>query len=126
MAIKTYQLSNAIYKRLETYSREVVDGMNAVGEQVTSEGLAALKSSSPRQTGAYAKGWRLSKSTFYLAPTRFVLHNATRYRLTHLLEHGHATRSGGRTQARPHVGPVEAKVVESYTAGAERVIRGGP
>ena len=126
MGIKTYQLSNAIYKRLETYSREVVDGINAVGEQAASEGLAALKSTSPRRTGAYAKGWRLVKRTFPLAPTRFVLHNVSRHRLTHLLEHGHATRSGGRTQARPHVGPVEAKVVESYMTGAERVIRGGP
>jgi hypothetical protein len=54
----------------------------------------------------------------------WVVHNATHYQLTHLLEHGHAKRGGGRVPGIPHIRLVEEEAIKEYTEAVERVIRG--
>lgn len=50
-------------------------------------------------------------------------YNKKYYRLTHLLEFGHATRNGGRTKAIPHIRPTEDKYREKFVEELERKIR---
>ncbi|RKJ32016.1 hypothetical protein D7X33_39910, partial [Butyricicoccus sp. 1XD8-22] len=69
--------------------------------------------------GAYAKSWKASKIN-----GKWVIHNVKHYRLTHLLEKGHAKVGGGRVQSYPHIAPVEKELVEEYIKGAEEAIRG--
>jgi len=125
VSIKTYQLSREIMKNLDVFTREVIDGMNEVGEQVTQKAVRTLRDRSPVRTKEYRKGWTVKKLSFINAPARFTIHNRHRYRLTHLLEFGHANRDGTRTKARPHVGPVEQQVIEEYLNGVEQVIKDG-
>lgn len=125
--IKTHQLSKAIMDELLTYTKDVVEGMNQAGDELTKEAVKTLKSTSPEgSTGRYKKGWRVRKTPFFNTPTRFVIHNKDRYRLAHLLEKGHATANGtGRVKGRPHIKPVEEELVQKYIERTERVIKGG-
>lgn len=125
MAIKVDQLSKEIMARLDTYTADIVEGMNTAGQRVAREGVAELLSASPKRTGKYRRGWSVKVEPTYRGPMRFTLHNKERPRLTHLLEHGHATRDGGRTQAQPHIDPVGDKVAADYYAAVEEVIRRG-
>lgn len=54
----------------------------------------------------------------------YIVHNKEHYRLTHLLEKGHAKRSGGRTRAIPHIAPAEEAAKEKFIQDVEAVIRG--
>ncbi|RJX22327.1 MAG: HK97 gp10 family phage protein [Ammonifex sp.] len=125
MIIKIDQLSKEIMDRLTTYTADIVEGMNAVGERATREGVAELSATSPKRTGKYRRGWSVKAEKSYRGPMRFIVHNKARPRLTHLLEHGHATRDGGRTRAQPHIDPVGDKVAADYLAAVEDVIRRG-
>ena len=51
-----------------------------------------MSANSPKDTGDYKKGWRIKQDK---ARKSIIVHNATDYQLTHLLEHGHVKRNGG-------------------------------
>ena len=119
MAIKVTGLANEIAKALQAYSDEVVEGLEGAKETAAKNAVKKLKKRSPKKTGEYARGWRARK-----VGSAWVVHNATNYQLTHLLEHGHAKRGGGRVPGIPHIGPVEKEAIEEYVRETERVIKG--
>lgn len=73
---------------------------------VAKETVTKIRNASPRLTGSYARGWRVSKRGGGL-----VVHNATDYQLTHLLENSHVIANGsgtyGRTTPIKHIEPAE-------------------
>ena len=107
----TGDLSAEIAKALSEYSAEIEDKIDLIAEDVVNEAVTELKTTSPKRHGKYARNWRFKKN----AKGSYVIYNADpTYRLTHLLENGHALRNGGRSQAFPHIKPVEEKVKENF------------
>ncbi|KGR74896.1 hypothetical protein [Ureibacillus sinduriensis] len=111
-------IANEIVRSLRQYTDEVKVKVNEAGKEVSEYGVRRLKVESPKKTGKYAQGWRLKK-----VGTKWVTYNKL-YRLTHLLEKGHAKVNGGRVAARVHIAPVEHKMIEEYTQKVEEAIRG--
>jgi hypothetical protein len=112
-------LAAEIAKALQTYTKEVEEGMEKAKTKVAKESVKTLKATSPKNTGKYARGWRVKK-----VGTAQVIHNATRGSLTHLLEKGHAKVNGGRVAGIPHIRPVEQAVIKEYIKQIEQVIKG--
>ena len=104
-------------KILNDYTEDAIRESDGVLQSVASEAVQKLKNTSPKRTGDYAKGWRVStrKKGKYIGifahTGEYVVHNSTEYRLTHLLENGHmiVNASGvyGRTRPQKHIAPVE-------------------
>lgn len=111
-------LADEINRALKEYTTEVEEGLEESKKEVAKMGVKILKRESPELTGDYRKGWRVKK-----VGTSYVIHNKTDYQLTHLLEHGHAKRGGGRVQGIPHIRPTEQKVIDEFTRQVERAIR---
>jgi hypothetical protein len=109
-----------LMQQLQRYGKLLDEQVQEEAKKASQELVAELKQSSPKRKGKggkYAKGWRLKKQG-----NSYIVHNATDYQLTHLLEKGHALRNGGRTRAFPHIRPAENKAVQSFLAALERVI----
>ncbi|MFL1695447.1 HK97 gp10 family phage protein [Weissella kandleri] len=104
-------LSNEIAQALSEFSNDVEEDLEHEKEAVANEAVAKLKraGSFTDNSGRYRKGWRVKK-----VGTKFIVHNATRYQLTHLLENGHAKRNGGRTRAFTHIAPVDEWVAQEF------------
>lgn len=103
----------AIAEALAEYDQEIADATKRITDQVAKEAVDALKKSSPKLTGSYRKGWRKKQSYADKRTKRDTVYNETDYQLTHLLEHGHASRNGGRVRAIQHIAPVEQAAIEA-------------
>lgn len=113
------QLASEIAKALRTYTNEVTEGLEEAKKRVAKETVKRLRATSPKLTGDYSRGWRTKQ-----VGSAQVIHNATDYQLTHLLEWGHAKVGGGRVAPRPHIRQAEQEAIKEYLKEAEKVIRG--
>ena len=109
-------IASQIADALAEYSEEVNQKLEDAKSIVADETVAYLKVNSPvGRRGKYAKGWRKKKDG-----TGYVVHITTDYRLTHLLEKGHAKRNGGRTKAEPHISDAERLAIERMGVEIQR------
>ena len=117
---------------LNEYSEAIQEGITDKAQEIAKQSANELKNTKNTyqvRTGKYNRGWRVktTKGTGYV---ECIVHNATNYQLTHLLEKGHRLvgRDGkhkGTTRAFVHIAPVEAKAVRQYELDVENIIKNG-
>lgn len=117
--MSSIDITSEISIALREYTTEVEEGLEKAKEKSAKEGAKLLRATSPKRTGKYGKGWRAKKDG-----TAWIIHNATRHQLAHLLEKGHAKRGGGRVPGRVHIAPVEEQVIKQFENEVEKVIKG--
>lgn len=109
MSIKINELAKAVMDELEKYRDIAVEEMDKAvkdaGETVKKE----ISATAPQDTGKYAKSWVSKETGRTTRSVQVTVHSPSRYRIAHLLEHGHAKRGGGRVSARPHIAAAEEK-----------------
>lgn len=113
---------------LAGYGDDIQNLIQEEAERISKESVKELKSVSPKNKrktanrGKYAKGWRVKKQVSR-GSVHYIIHNATDYQLTHLLEKPHLTRNGGYTKPIVHIKPVEEKCVLEYQKNVNNGIR---
>ena len=120
------QLAAEIAKGLAEYSQDVVEKVNVSSEKVGKAAVKQLKQTSPKKSGKYAKSWAVKTEPEIGQPHKRIVHvKAPHYRLTHLLEHGHAKKGGGRVEGKPHIRPAEEMVIREFMSEVEEAIKNG-
>ncbi|WP_026524726.1 HK97 gp10 family phage protein [Butyrivibrio sp. MB2005] len=121
--VRIDDLADEVMKGLKDYAQLAVDDLKTAiknaGETVKDE----IEKTAPKKTGKYRKSWAVKKTNETSDSIKVVVHSKTQYRLTHLLENGHAKRGGGRVAARPHIAPAEKKGEEQLINEVERKLR---
>ncbi len=97
------ELGNAIAKEFEQYVDLTTDEVKKIVKEVAEDVTEEIKSKAPVDTGAYKRSWVATQTKNTGNAAEYTVHSAKHYRLTHLLEYGHAKRGGGRTKAQPHI-----------------------
>lgn len=116
-------LSKQIEEYLKEYGADVVDAVNEAAEEAAKATVKLLKSTSPRNKGDYASGWKFGKETGILGKRSMVIYNGKRPGLTHLLEKGHAIRGGhGRTAGQEHIKPAESYAIRELEKNVKKKI----
>lgn len=105
-------------KIMNQYVKDIDDKVDRAADQVGKETVTMLKQTSPKKTGRYAKGWRVKKN----GRQRYV-YNANKPQLTHLLEHGHTKRGGGRVRAYAHIKPAEEAAAKRFVELTSEAIK---
>lgn len=116
-----------VSKILNEYADDIQEGIAKEAQDVSKKGAAELKNTSPKRKsngGKYAKGWRV-KTIKGNNEIECIIHNATNYQLTHLLEKEHSLRNGKPSTPIVHIAPVEQQCVKEYEHNVEQVIRNG-
>ena len=119
------KLQSSIDKILTDYQNQVVKDVDQLTKDMGKKGAAAVRQEAKAQgwgeTTGYDKGWSATFEKGRLS-SKSTIHNKNAPGLPHLLENGHALRSGGRTRAFPHIAPVEEKLAEEYYKAVKEVI----
>lgn len=124
------ELSNVILEYLEEYKGVTEEACKDGVLTTADEAVKDLRSAHPAGSGRYGSwdeydsGWTKRASTMKTKEKGIlaVVYNKDHYRLTHLLEKGHALVGGGRTQAFPHIAPVEEKCEENLIKNIKKNI----
>ena len=116
--ITVEQLRGEVSKILEDYKDDIEKCIDVASTQYGKIAKRELQDTSPKRTGHYAKGWAYHKQKSK-DERGVVVHNASSYQLTHLLEKGHVIRNGtrrvvGSARAFPHIGPEEEKIINEF------------
>lgn len=114
-------LGKAIRKELQNYAKVEKKILNEAVKQATKEAVKELKATSPRDTGKYGRSWRSKTEKKTTGDSSTIYAGNGEYRLTHLLEKGHAKRGDGRVSAIPHIKKVEQKAIKKLE---EEVVKG--
>ena len=122
------QLGEAIEKELTLYGQHVIDGVKQEAKKHMSQLVKDTKATAP--VGHRQKHYRDSiKSKKISENNRSVSYlwyvAGSDYRLSHLLENGHALRNGGRVEGTHFIEKASNPILERYLEAVEEVIKNG-
>lgn len=118
-------LETEINKILEKYADDLKTDMDTVAKKLAKLGAKKLSSNAASTfggSGKYAASWTVTEEKSRTGPN-IVIHS-TMPGLPHLLEHGHASRYGGRVSGRAHIAPVEEELVKKFQEEVIDAIQG--
>lgn len=121
-------LSETINNELTIYSENVIDGVKKQAKKSMTQLVKQTKATAP--VGKSQKHYRDSIASKKLTENyRSISYlwyvKGSDYRLSHLLEKGHALRNGGRSKAFHFIEKATDSAIESYEKGVEEVIKNG-
>lgn len=123
VTVKPDELVGAIDREFTEYVDMATKDVKKIVKKVADNTKNEISKNAPVKTGRYKKSWTVTKTKDTSLTTLMTVHSKTRYRLTHLLENGHAKRGGGRTRAFPHIAPAEAKAEKELMESVERSLK---
>ena len=109
--INVDKLAVEVLENLRIYEGQTIEMVEQAVLTTANETVQKLKKTSPvGSTGDYAKSWAHKRDPNIKGKYRFsrvVYSKKPDYRLTHLLECGHAKVNGGRVPGQPHIKEAE-------------------
>lgn len=122
--INSDKLAVEVMNELNAYRDTTVEKMKMAVTETAKQTAAELRETSPEgATGEYAKHWAYKRDASLSGrykQSMVVYSKKPEYRITHLLENGHAKRNGGRVEGEPHIKPAEEHAKEILTERLER------
>lgn len=120
------QLSDEITNMLENYNRDIINGTKQKAKESMDQLVRDTKATAPKNRPRYYKHISSKKTrddTFGAEYTWYV--KGSEYRLSHLLENGHATKDGDRVQGTHFIKNASDPIINEYVRAVEELIRNG-
>lgn len=126
--IQIDELNKAIQDALEEYNATIVTGLKKNTTQAMKDLVANTKATAP--VGKRSKHYRDSISSKTISETDYGISKlwyvkGSDYRLSHLLNNGHALKDGGRYPGTNFIGKAVDHILPFYLQAIEEVIKNG-
>lgn len=118
------QMAEEISDMLQEYADLAVDEMKSAVKKAGETTKKDIRNTAPG-SGKYAKSWRSKTTKENASSLQVTVYSPSRYRIAHLLEHGHAKRGGGRVEGRPHIAPAEQHAEEELVQDISKALSKG-
>ena len=126
--ISVDQLSEAINQELTLYSNEVISGVKKQAKISMDQLVRETKATAPvgHRNKHYKDSIRSKKQSENDRSVSYLWYvDGSDYRLSHLLENGHALRNGGRYAGTRFISNALDPILEEYISKCEEVCRNG-
>lgn len=107
-----FNFADVVNGYLDAYNGLTAEALTTVIPKVAKDAAKKLKQTSPKETGEYAKGWRVKVETGRIRVGATVYGEKPTYAMAHLLEFGHVARNGKRVGRVEHIKQVEEWAIE--------------
>ena len=127
-SISLDQLSEAINEELTLYSNHVIEGIKKEAKKSMGQLVKKTKETAPvgKRKEHYRDSIRSKKLSENSRAVTYVWYvGGSDYRLSHLLENGHALRNGGRTSGTHFIRRASDSIIKEYIQAVEEVINNG-
>lgn len=126
--IQIDELSDTIASELSLYSERVIQGVKKEAKSHMKRLVSDTKATAP--VGKREKHYRDSITSRKVKDTpKDIVYKwyvrGSDYRLSHLLERGHATKNGGRVEGTHFIEKASDPILEQYVKAVEEVIKNG-
>lgn len=118
------QLADAISAQLNTFEKNVREGVKKAVDETMDEMVKETKGTAQVRTGRYKSKISAAVGDNTMMKYSKVWHvKSPNYRVAHLLDKGHALRDGGRYPGNQHVKSAANHAAETFQRKLEEVIR---
>lgn len=125
--VKIEGFDDAITDLLKSYAGDVREGVDTKAEESIKKLVKTTKATAPvgnrdkhYRDSIKAKGFHTRRTDWYIWYV-----DGPDYRLSHLLENGHATRNGGRVEGTHFIKKAADPILEEYLKAVEEVLKNG-
>lgn len=125
-------LPEELVKELQDWTNtELRQKVNEAIKETAETGAKMLRGGGTykERTGKYTKNWdeklRKKALTDITKTEEYSVYNKKEYQLTHLLENGHQSRSGGRVRPYEHIKPTEEFMETLVISNIRKHVEGG-
>lgn len=124
-SIRPDALADAIQQELAVYSKGVTERVNVAGRAAAEKLQQITKTTAPKASGSYRRHIAIAEEdNAVTGDKKFIWHvKKPDSRLTHLLVHGHATPTGGRTKTSPFLHNALDQVLPEYERAVEEAVK---
>lgn len=122
------QLGEAIQKELTLYNDRITEGIKKEAKQSIAQLVKDTKATAPvgKRSKHYKDSIKSKKVSEDIRSVSYAWYvDGPDYRLSHLLENGHALRNGGRVNGTHFIKNASDPILEKYEKAVEEVIRNG-
>lgn len=120
-------LEDVITQQLTMYSNTVKEGIKQEGDKSIKQLVRDTKATAP--VGKRQKHYRdsIKSKAYHTSRTdKYIWYvDGPDYRLSHLLENGHALKNGGRVEGTHFIRKAAEPILEQYVKAVEEVIKNG-
>lgn len=119
-------LNEAIEKELTIYSHEITEMIDREAKSHMKDLVKRTKETAPvgNRTKHYRDSISSKKTTEKRGATSYTWYvKGSDYRLSHLLENGHATKNGGRVQGTKFISKASEPILADYIEKVEEAIK---
>lgn len=121
-----YTFGETVNKELQNWSAGIVVGVCDLIDKKAEKLKKLIQENAPvgYRKGKYKKSWRIKTTDDKFSKyEKTVYSSGNEYRLTHLLEKGHAKKGGGRVAPRVHIAPARNQIEKEYIAEVQKLIQ---
>ena len=118
------RMAEEIMKGLTEYADLATEDVKKAVKKAGTAVRRDIETNAPKATGNYAKSWPVNTTKETSNSLEVTVHSRNRYQLSHLLEHGHAKRGGGRVPAKPHIAAAEQAGIEQLEKEIQKALEG--